>query len=45
MRWFRPGFVLALLLILLLGTTASQEAKRLMFAITTNTEGELEPCG
>jgi len=45
MRWLRVGVVLALLLILLLGTTASQETKRLMFAITTNTEGELTPCG
>ena len=49
MRWPRLTVGLLVFLCLMLlgasGLIRGQEAKRLMLIFTTNTEGELNPCG
>ena len=48
MNPLRISLVIALALILLpyvIGTSDGQEIKRITFAITTDTKGELNPCG
>lgn len=47
-RVVKISLVIGLAMILLpyvLETSQGQEARRITFAITTNTEGELNPCG
>jgi hypothetical protein len=49
MRWQRVGVSLLIFLCLVLlgisGVIRGQESRRLMMVFTTNTEGEISPCG
>ena len=49
MTWQRTGIctivLMCLVLLGLAGVIQSEDGKRIMIALTTDTEGELNPCG